>query len=89
MLRILPFFALALAMQCCSIAAFQSSISVERYSPLAATRREVVEAGALSSMATCSALTTSFVTVSPQQVLASGGATAGGAYLLSVRLRSN
>jgi hypothetical protein len=92
MLWIIPLLASAAAAPCISAAAFQPSSTslyseMKRSSALPATRREVVGVGTLSSVATVFALTTSFVAVSPKQVLASGGATAGGAYLLSVRLR--
>lgn len=90
MLRILRLFVLAAVAQCLSVAAFQpSSPCIQQSSVLELTRREVFEAGTHSSMANILALTTAFVTISPKQVLASGGATAGGAYLLSVRLSCN
>ena len=93
MLRIRPLFAFTTIAACISTAAFQPSPlircrTIKTSVQLAATRREVVEAGKISSMATFVAVTTSVIAVSPKQVLASGGATAGGAYLLSVRLRT-
>jgi hypothetical protein len=90
MLRILPLFALVAVAQCICAAAFQpSSTPIKRSSAVGLTRREVVEAGAISSIAAIVTLTTSFVLISPKDALASGGATAGGAYLLSVRLGEN
>ena len=76
-------------------AAFQPSLidrsaTIQRSSQkMTATRRDIVEAGALSSMVALVSVTTSLLTVLPKQVLASGGATAGGAYLLSVSCYSS
>lgn len=94
MLRINPLFVFTAIAACISTAAFQPSSlfrssTIKTSSQLSVTRREVVEAGTISTMVTFLAVTTSFMAVSPKQVLASGGATAGGAYLLSVRLSNH
>ena len=93
MFRFLPLILLAVVPPCVNVAAFQPSpvslsVEIPRQSRLTATRREVVETGARTTMGSILALSATFVTIAPKQVLASGGATAGGAYLLSVRLRS-
>jgi hypothetical protein len=92
MLRIRLLFAFTAIVACINTTAFQPSLlircpTIKTSSQLAATRREVVEAGKISSMAALIAISSSFIALPPKKVLASGGATAGGAYLLSVRLR--
>ena len=87
-----PFVLVALASCVSCTAAFQPSLkdrSAGSSQKMTATRRDIVEAGALSSMVALVSVTTSVLTVLPKQVLASGGATAGGAYLLSVSCYSS
>lgn len=94
MLRLRPLLLLATVVLFDNAAAFHLSRTslfhkINRSAHLAASRREVMEtAGTVSSVATIFTLTTPFVTALPKQALASGGATAGGAYLLSVCVRN-
>jgi hypothetical protein len=69
-----------------SVTAFQlGTTSTSKDSTLYhSTRREFFEKGSLASIATIVPL---MIGVLPQEALASGGATAGGAYLLSVCTR--
>jgi hypothetical protein len=75
-------YAVLVAVLIASVQAFQIPIvSIAGASHLHSTRRDFVENGISSTIATISTIA---IGIQPQHALASGGATAGGVYLLSV-----